>query len=82
VVIPIYDNDPLEKSHRAYVTFVLIALNIAIYVVQDAASDATSTSLLLNFALFRRNTGDAWLQQARAITACRADCRCTSETMR
>jgi membrane associated rhomboid family serine protease len=52
VVIPIYDNDPLEKSHRAYVTFTLIALNIAIYAVQDAASDNTSTQLLLNFALF------------------------------
>jgi membrane associated rhomboid family serine protease len=52
VVIPIYDNDPLEKSHRAYVTFVLIALNIAIYAVQDAASDNTSTLLLVNFALF------------------------------
>jgi membrane associated rhomboid family serine protease len=60
VVIPIYDNDPLEKSHRAYVTFVLIALNIAIYAVQDAASDATSTWLLLNFALFPvAVTGDA-----------------------
>jgi len=52
VVIPIYDNDPLEKSHRAYVTFVLIALNIAIFAVQDAASDNTSTLLLVNFALF------------------------------
>jgi membrane associated rhomboid family serine protease len=52
VVIPIYDNDPLEKSHRAYVTFVLIALNVAIYSVQDAASDYTSTMLLVNFALF------------------------------
>jgi membrane associated rhomboid family serine protease len=60
VVIPIYDNDPLEKSHRAYVTFVLIALNIAIYVVQDAASDSTSTWLLVNFALFPvAVTGDA-----------------------
>jgi membrane associated rhomboid family serine protease len=52
LVIPIYDNDPLEKSHRAYVTFVLIALNIAIYAVQAAASDTTATAILLNFALF------------------------------
>ena len=52
MVIPIYDNDPLEKSHRAYVTFVLIALNIAIYAVQAAASDVTATAILLNFALF------------------------------
>jgi membrane associated rhomboid family serine protease len=52
VVIPIYDNDPLEKSHRAYVTFALIAINIAIFSFQDAASDKVSTQILLNFALF------------------------------
>ncbi len=52
MVIPIYDNDPLEKSHRAYVTFALIAINIAIFSFQDAASDKVSTQILLNFALF------------------------------
>ena len=52
MVIPIYDNDPLEKSHRAYVTFALIALSVAIFLVQDSASDKTSTLLLVNFALF------------------------------
>jgi membrane associated rhomboid family serine protease len=52
VVIPIYDNDPLEKSHRAYVTFALIAINLAIFVFQDAASDKVSTEILRNFALF------------------------------
>jgi membrane associated rhomboid family serine protease len=60
VVIPIYDNDPLEKSHRAYVTFALIALNVAIFLVQDSASDKSSTLLLVNFALFPvAVTGDA-----------------------
>jgi membrane associated rhomboid family serine protease len=60
VVIPIYDNDPLEKSHRAYVTFALIALNIAIYMVQESASDKASTLILVNFALFPvAVTGDA-----------------------
>jgi membrane associated rhomboid family serine protease len=60
VVIPIYDNDPLEKSHRAYVTFALIALNVAIFLVQDSATDKTSTQILLNFALFPvAVTGDA-----------------------
>lgn len=52
MVIPIYDNDPLEKSRRAYVTFTLIAINLAIFAFQDAASDKVSTQLLLNFALF------------------------------
>jgi membrane associated rhomboid family serine protease len=52
VVIPIYDNDPLERSHRAYVTFALIAINIAIFAFQDATSDKVATQILLNFALF------------------------------
>ena len=60
MVIPIYDNDPLEKSHRAYVTFALIVLNIAIFLVQESASDKTSTLMLVNFALFPvAVTGDA-----------------------
>jgi len=52
VVIPIYDNDPLERNHRAYVTFTLIAINIAIYAFQDATSDNVATEMLRNFALF------------------------------
>jgi len=52
VVIPVYDSDPLEKSRRAYVTFALIAINIAIFSFQDATSDKVSTQILLNFALF------------------------------
>jgi membrane associated rhomboid family serine protease len=52
VVIPIYDNDPLERSHRAYVTFTLIAINIAIFAFMDGTSDKVSTQMLLNFALF------------------------------
>ena len=52
MVIPIYDNDPLERSHRAYVTFALIAINIAIFSFQDATSDKVATQILLNFALF------------------------------
>ena len=52
MVIPIYDNDPLERNHRAYVTFALIAINIAIYAFQDATSDNVATEMLRNFALF------------------------------
>jgi membrane associated rhomboid family serine protease len=52
MVIPIYDNDPLEKSHRAYVTWALIAINIAIFVFQASATDKVSTEILVNFALF------------------------------
>jgi membrane associated rhomboid family serine protease len=52
MVIPIYDNDPLEKSHRAYVNWALIAFNLAIFLIQDGATDNESTRILLNFALF------------------------------
>jgi membrane associated rhomboid family serine protease len=52
VVIPVYDNDPLEKSRRAYVNWSLIALNIAILAFTDATSDKVSTEILRNFALF------------------------------
>ena len=60
MVIPVYDNDPLEKSRRAYVNWSLIALNIAIFVFQDSATDKVSTQVLVNFALFPvAVTGDA-----------------------
>jgi membrane associated rhomboid family serine protease len=53
VVIPIYDNDPLErKSNRPYVTFGLIAINIALFAFFNATSDRVSTEILLNFAMF------------------------------
>lgn len=60
MVIPIYDNDPLEKSHRAYVNWALIAINFAVFFAQLAATDNASTKILLNFALFPvAVTGDA-----------------------
>ena len=53
MVIPIYDNDPLErKSNRPYVTFALIAINIAVYAFLSGTSDKVATQMLLNFALF------------------------------
>jgi len=60
MVIPIYDNDPLEKSHRAYVNWALIAVNLAVFLLQASATDNESTRILLNFALFPiALTGDA-----------------------
>jgi len=53
VVIPIYDNDPLERtSNRPYVTFALIAINIAVFAFMSATSDKVATEILLNFAMF------------------------------
>ena len=53
MVIPIYDNDPLErKSNRPYVTFALIATNIAAFAFLNATSDKVATEILVNFAMF------------------------------
>ena len=63
VVIPIYDNDPLEKSHRAYVTWSLIAINIAIFVVpgrdQRQGLDADPAQLRAVSGRGDRRGGDA-----------------------
>ncbi len=53
MVIPIYDNDPLERqSSRPYVTFALIAINIAVFAFVSGTSDKVATEILLNFAMF------------------------------
>jgi membrane associated rhomboid family serine protease len=51
MVIPIYDNDPLEQSHRAYVNWALIIINIAVFVLQINASDDTSLTMTRDLAL-------------------------------
>src|SRR3954447_5502496 len=51
MVIPIYDNDPLEKSHRAYVNWLLIAVTVAAFLVQINASDDTVLAMTRDYAL-------------------------------
>ena len=51
MVIPIYDNDPLEQSHRAYVNWALIIINVAVFLVQINASDDTSLAMTRDLAL-------------------------------
>ena len=51
MVIPIYDNDPLERTHRAYVNWTLIIINIAVFLVQINASDDTSLAMTRDLAL-------------------------------
>jgi membrane associated rhomboid family serine protease len=52
MVIPLYDNDPLEKSRRAYVNWALIAACTAIYLAQEGGSDNTQTIIIRDFALY------------------------------
>jgi rhomboid family protein len=60
MVIPLYDSDPLERSRRAYVNWVLIATCVVIYLIQAGGTDNTETIIIRNFALFPvALTGDA-----------------------
>ena len=52
MVIPLFDNDPLEKSRRAYVNWALIAANVVVFMIQQGGSDNADTILIRNFALY------------------------------
>jgi membrane associated rhomboid family serine protease len=52
MVIPIFDEDPLEKDGRAYVTYALIALNLIVFVIQAGADENLQQTILRNFALY------------------------------
>ncbi len=52
MVIPLFDNDPLEKSRRAYVNWALIAACIAVFLLQQARVRQFDAIIIRNFALF------------------------------
>ena len=43
MVIPIYDNDPLDRNPYAVVTWTLIAINIVVFLIQLGASEDTES---------------------------------------
>jgi membrane associated rhomboid family serine protease len=51
MVIPIYDNDPLEKSHQAFVNWTLIALNVAAFLVQINVTEDATLVITRDYAL-------------------------------
>jgi membrane associated rhomboid family serine protease len=51
MVIPIYDNDPLDRNPYAFVTWTFIAINIVVFGVQLTASDDTNIAMVRDFAL-------------------------------
>src|SRR6185503_14740337 len=51
MVIPIYDNDPLDRNPYAFVTWTLIALNIVVFLFQLGASDDTTLAMTRDYAL-------------------------------
>jgi membrane associated rhomboid family serine protease len=51
MVIPIYDNDPLDRNPYAFVTWTMIAISIAVFLVQLGASEDTEIALIRDYAL-------------------------------
>jgi membrane associated rhomboid family serine protease len=52
MVIPLYDDDPLERERPAYVVYAIIALNVLVFLVQRGANEDIQVTMLRNFALF------------------------------
>jgi membrane associated rhomboid family serine protease len=51
VVIPIYDNDPLDRNPYAVVTWALIAINIVVFFVTLSASEEGMLVLVRDYAV-------------------------------
>jgi membrane associated rhomboid family serine protease len=51
MVIPIYDSDPLDRNPWAVVTWTLIAINVAVFLVQLGASEETGIVMVRDFAM-------------------------------
>jgi membrane associated rhomboid family serine protease len=51
MVIPIYDNDPLDRNPYAFVTWSFIAINVVVFIIQLNASSDTELAMLRDYAL-------------------------------
>jgi membrane associated rhomboid family serine protease len=51
MVIPIYDNDPLDRNPYAFVTWTFIAINIGVFLIQLGGSDDTTYAMVRDYAL-------------------------------
>jgi membrane associated rhomboid family serine protease len=51
MVIPIYDNDPLDQNPWAVVTWSLIAFNIIAFVIELNASEAAELAMIRDYAV-------------------------------
>ena len=50
MVIPIYDNDPLDQNPYAFVTWTFIAINIVVFFIQLGASADTELAMVRDYA--------------------------------
>ncbi len=51
MVIPIYDNDPLDRNPWAFVTWTLIVISIVMFLVQLGVSEETNIIMVRDYAL-------------------------------
>ena len=72
MVIPIYDNDPLDRNPYAFVTWTMIAINIVVFLVQLGASEDTELVMLRDY---RADPGRGVRQGGARRAACRRSSR-------
>src|ERR671925_282747 len=58
MVIPIYDEDPLARDTRPYVTYGIIITNVVVFLFQAGSNDAVQSTVLQNFAVFPATVAD------------------------
>ncbi len=51
MVIPIHDNDPLDRNPYAFVTWTMIAINIVVFMIQLGASDDLALEMTRDYAV-------------------------------
>ena len=81
MVIPIYDNDPLDRNPYAFVTWTMIAISIVVFLIQLGASEDTEIAMLRDYALIpaavfgKVELGGSWPPIVAAFTYMRPACR-------
>lgn len=51
MVIPLYDNDPLDRNPYAFVTWTLIVINVVVFLVELNVSETTDLAIVRDLAL-------------------------------
>ena len=58
MVIPIYDEDPLARGTRPYVTYGIIITNVVVFLLQLGSNEGIQLAVLQNFAVFPATVAD------------------------
>jgi membrane associated rhomboid family serine protease len=58
MVIPIYDEDPLARDTRPYVTYGIIITNVVVFLLTFGSNEGVQSAVLQNFAVFPATVAD------------------------